>query len=262
MSNKIIIANFKMNLSSKEEAIDLCQYYQQKDKELPNVDFIAAPDFLWLEDVVKLGVATSSQDCFFEDSGAFTGEISPMILKNLGVQYCIIGHSERRMLGDTDEIINKKIKAVLKNGLIPILCVGETLEQKQSGQKEEILNNQITKALNNIPPSPPKAGQPRADTFHSLIVAYEPVWAIGTGLAENPDEAEKTMEFISKILVSDFGFSISDFKIVYGGSVDVLNIASFVNKKIIQGALVGGASLKKEEFAKILEIANSSNNPS
>jgi triosephosphate isomerase len=248
MSNKIIIANFKMNLSSKEEAIDLCQYYQQKDKELSNVDFIAVPDFLWLEDVVKLGVVTSSQDCFFEDSGAFTGEISPMILKNLGVQYCIIGHSERRKLGDTDEIINKKIKAVEKNGLIPILCVGETLEQKQSGQKEEILKNQITKALNNI--SPP--------TF--LIIAYEPVWAIGTGLAENPDEAEKTMEFIlnlAKQIIPE-----ATIKMIYGGSVDVLNIASFVNKKIIQGALVGGASLKKEEFAKILEIANSSNNPS
>jgi len=250
MSNKIIIANFKMNLSSKEEAIDLCQYYQQKDKELPNVDFIAAPDFLWLEDVVKLGVITSSQDCFFEDSGAFTGEISPMILKGLGIKYCIIGHSERRKLGDTDEIVNKKIKAVVKNGLIPILCIGETLEQKQSGQKEEILRNQITKALDNIPLS----------TFHSLIIAYEPVWAIGTGLAENPDEAEKTMEFIlnlAKQIIPEI-----EIKMIYGGSVDALNIASFVSKKIIQGALVGGSSLKKEEFVKILEIANSSNNPS
>ena len=250
MSNKIIIANFKMNLSSKEEAIDLCQYYQQKDQELSNVDFIAAPDFLWLEDVVKLRVITSSQDCFFEDSGAFTGEISPMILKNLGVQYCIIGHSERRKLGDTDEIVNKKIKAVVKNGLIPILCIGETLEQKQSGQKEEILRNQITKALDNIPLS----------TFHSLIIAYEPVWAIGTGLAENPDEAEKTTEFIlnlAKQIIPEI-----EIKMIYGGSVDALNIASFVSKKIIQGALVGGSSLKKEEFVKILEIANSSNNPS
>jgi triosephosphate isomerase (TIM) len=250
MSNKIIIANFKMNLTSKEEAIDLCQYYQQKDKELPNVDFIAAPDFLWLEDVVKLGVATSSQDCFFEDSGAFTGEISPMILKSLGVQYCIIGHSERRKLGDTDEIINKKVKAVLKNGLIPILCVGETLEQKQSGQKEEVLKNQTIKALDSIPPS----------TLHSLIVAYEPVWAIGTGLAEDPDEAEKTMEFIlnlTKQIITE-----AEIKIIYGGSVDAVNIGNFVSKKIIQGALVGGSSLKKEEFAKILEIANSSNNPS
>lgn len=268
MSNKIIIANFKMNLSSKEEAIDLCQYYQQKDKELPNVDFIAAPDFLWLEDVVKLGVATSSQDCFFEDSGAFTGEISPMILKNLGVQYCIIGHSERRRLGDTDEIINKKIKAVVKNGLIPILCVGETLEQKQSGQKEEVLKNQITKALDNIPPS----------TLYSLVVAYEPVWAIGTGLAEDPEEAEKTMEFIlnlTKQIITEaektmeFILNLAkqiipeiEIKMIYGGSVDALNIASFVSKKIIQGALVGGSSLKKEEFVKILEIANSSNNPS
>lgn len=246
MSNKIIIANFKMNLSSKEEAVDLCQFYQQKDKELPNVDFIAAPDFLWLEDVVRLGVAVSSQDCFFEDSGAFTGEISPMILKNLGVQYCIIGHSERRKLGDTDEIINKKIKAVIKNGLIPILCVGETLEQKQSGQKEEILRSQIIKALNNIPPT----------AFKSLIVAYEPVWAIGTGLAENPDEAEKTMEFISNLIKQIIpGVEV---KMIYGGSVDVSNIASFVSKKIIHGALVGGVSLKKEEFAKILEIVNSS----
>jgi triosephosphate isomerase (TIM) len=248
MSNKIIIANFKMNLSSKEEAVDLCQYYQQKDQELLNVDFIAAPDFLWLEDIAKLGIATSSQDCFFEDQGAFTGEISPMILKSLGVKYCIIGHSERRKLGDTDEIINKKIKAAIKNGLIPILCIGETLEQKQSGQKEEVLKNQIIKDLENIP------------QLSQLIIAYEPVWAIGTGLAENPDEAEKTIEFILNLVKQIIpGIEI---KIIYGGSVDAVNIGDFVSKNIIQGALVGGSSLKKEEFAKILEIANSSNNPS
>ena len=247
MSNKTIIANFKMNLSSKEEAIDLCQFYQQKDNDLPNVDFIAAPDFLWIEDVVKLGIVTSSQDCFFEDVGAFTGEISPMILKNLGVKYCIIGHSERRKLGDTDEIINKKIKAVLKNNLIPILCVGETLEENQSGKKEEILKNQIIQSLNNILPS----------TFRSLFVAYEPVWAIGTGLAENPEQAQKTIEFILSQIKSLLpGIEIT---MIYGGSVDAQNIESFINKKIIQGALVGGASLKKEEFAKILEIANSIN---
>ncbi len=244
MSNKIIIANFKMNLSSKQEAVDLCQYYQQKDQELPNVDFIAAPDFLWLEDIVKLGVTTSSQDCFFEDQGAFTGEISPMILKSLGVKYCIIGHSERRKLGDTDEIINKKIKAAIKNGLIPILCVGETLEQKQSGQKEEVLKNQIIKDLENT------------SQLTQLIIAYEPVWAIGTGLAENSDEAEKTIEFILNLVKQIIpGIEI---KMIYGGSVDAANIDDFVSKNIIQGALVGGSSLKKEEFAKILEIANSS----
>jgi len=245
MSNKIIIANFKMNLSSKEEAVDLCQYYQQKDQELPNVDFIAAPDFLWLEDIVKLGITTSSQDCFFEDQGAFTGEISPMILKSLGVKYCIIGHSERRKLGDTDEVINKKIKAAIKNGLIPILCVGETLEQKQSGQKEEVLKNQIIKDLEST------------SQLAQLIIAYEPVWAIGTGLAENPDEAEKTMEFILNLIKQIIpGIEI---KMIYGGSVDAVNISDFVSKNIIQGALVGGSSLKKEEFAKILEIANSIN---
>ena len=244
MSNKIIIANFKMNLSSKQEAVDLCQYYQQKDQELPNVDFIAAPDFLWLEDIVKLGITTSSQDCFFEDQGAFTGEISPMILKSLGVKYCIIGHSERRKLGDTDEIINKKIKAAIKNGLIPILCVGETLEQKQSGQKEEVLKNQIIKDLENT------------SQLTQLIIAYEPVWAIGTGLAENSDEAEKTIELILNLVKQIIpGIEI---KMIYGGSVDAANIDDFVSKNIIQGALVGGSSLKKEEFAKILEIANSS----
>lgn len=245
MSNKIIVANFKMNLSSKDEAINLCQYYQQKDQELPNVDFIAAPDFLWLEDVAGLGVTTGSQDCFFEDVGSFTGEISPMILKNIGVKYCIIGHSERRFLGDTDEIINKKMKAVLKNGLTPILCVGETLEQKQFGQKDEVLKGQIMMALEEI----------FGDRI-PLIVAYEPIWAIGTGLAEDSEEAAKTMEYIFNLVKQII--PSAEIKMIYGGSVDVLNIESFMSKSIIQGALVGGASLKKEEFAKILEIANSS----
>ncbi len=245
MSNKIIAANFKMNLSSKDEAINLCKYYQQKDQELPNVDFIAAPDFLWLEDIVGLGVSVSSQDCFFEDAGPFTGEISPMILKNIGVKYCIVGHSERRNLGDTDEIVNKKIKAVIKNGIIPILCVGETLEQKQSGQKDEALRGQIMTALEDV-----------VDDSISLIVAYEPVWAIGTGLAEDSEEAAKTMEYIFKLVTQII--PSAEIKMIYGGSVDILNIESFMSKSIIQGALVGGASLKKEEFAKILEIANSS----
>ena len=135
----------------------------------------------------------------------------------------------------------------MKNNLIPILCVGETLEENQSGKKEEILKNQIIQSLNNILPS----------TFRSLFVAYEPVWAIGTGLAENPEQAQKTIEFILSQIKSLLpGIEIT---MIYGGSVDAQNIESFINKKIIQGALVGGASLKKEEFAKILEIANSIN---
>ena len=194
MSNKIIAANFKMNLSSKDEAINLCKYYQQKDQELPNVDFIAAPDFLWLEDIVGLGVSVSSQDCFFEDAGPFTGEISPMILKNIGVKYCIVGHSERRNLGDTDEIVNKKIKAVIKNGIIPILCVGETLEQKQSGQKDEALRGQIMTALEDV-----------VDDSISLIVAYEPVWAIGTGISATPEQAEEVHSQIRSALRVLFG---------------------------------------------------------
>ena len=244
---KTIIANFKMNPASKKEAGDLFVYYRQKIAALKNVDFIVAPPFLYLKEAVESGLKTASQDCFYEDTGAYTGEISPLMLKNLGVQYVILGHSERRKLGETDEMINKKLQAVVRNGLIPILCVGETKKEKESGIKEEIIKGQLEKDLGL---------NSKFSILNSrLIIAYEPVWAIGSGDFCDPREANKIHEFIRNLLNSRF--QILNSKILYGGSVDNKNIASFLQIKEIDGALVGGASLKKEEFARILEIADS-----
>jgi len=248
MKQKLIIANLKMNPSTSEECLDLFNYYQKTAERLKNVDFVIAPPFIYLKDLIEKGAVAAAQDCFYEEAGAYTGEISTLMLKNVGVKYVILGHSERRQMGETDEMINKKLQAVLRNGLIPILCVGETKEERDSGKKEEVIRRQIIKAFNNF----------KLLTFNfELVIAYEPVWAIGTGLACNPKEANKTHQFIQNILVSDLGFGISDFQIVYGGSVDSQNIGEFLKEPIIDGALVGGASLKKEEFAKILAIADS-----
>lgn len=243
---KLVIANFKMNPATANEASDLAQFYGEKAKALENVDFVAAPPFIFLTDVLKGEIAVAAQDCFFEEAGAYTGEISPLALKNLGVQYVIIGHSERRRMGETDELIAKKLQAALRNNLTPIFCVGETQAEKEAGQRETILKQQLSRALGNWV---------SAIKDLQLVVAYEPVWAIGTGLACDPDEANQVMGFI----LNETKKIIKDAKviIIYGGSVDANNIKDFLVKSNISGALVGGASLKKEEFAKILEIANS-----
>jgi triosephosphate isomerase len=243
---KLVIANFKMNPVTVAEASYLAQIYGERVKELEGVEFVAAPPFIFLPDVFKRGIVVAAQDCFYEDAGAYTGEISPLALKNFGAQYVIIGHSERRKMGETDEIINKKLQAVWRNGLIPILCVGETQAEKETGQKETVLKKQISQALGNL----------ALEIINSqLVIAYEPVWAIGTGLACDPDGASKTMEFIlaeAKKIITNV-----EITMIYGGSVDANNIKGFLEKPNISGALVGGASLKKEEFVKILEIANS-----
>ncbi len=242
---KLIVANFKMNPSTASEFSDLLRTYGEKSASMANVDFVAAPPFVFLFQVMNSQTLAASQNCFYEDFGAYTGEISPLMLKNLGVRYAIIGHSERRKMGETDEVINKKVQAAKRNGLIPILCVGETLEEKESGKKEEAVRHQIAEALKN--------GEWEGET--ELIIAYEPVWAIGTGLACDPNEASQMTE----VILDEVKKIIAGVKIIviYGGSVDANNIKGFLEKPNIFGALVGGASLKKEEFVKILEIANS-----
>jgi len=245
MPKKLLIANFKMNPATQEGCLDLFNYYQKTAEPLKNIDFVVATPFVYLKDLIKKGGLLAAQDCFYEDSGAYTGEISPLMLKNLGVKYVILGHSERRQMGETDEMINKKLQAAVHNGLVPILCVGETKEEREAGRKDEVLRRQISKSFENW--------KLKIENFR-LIIAYEPVWAIGTGLAENPDEAASMIEFIlneAKKIIKN-----GEIIMIYGGSVDANNIKSFLEKTNIFGALVGGASLKKEEFAKIMEIAD------
>jgi len=232
-TGKIIIANWKMNPATIEEAVVLA-------KSIDEDGLVVAPPFPFLHAVAaavkyaKLG----AQDLFWEDKGAYTGEVSGSQLAQIGVQYVIVGHSERRRhLGETDEMVAKKFLAALKNNLMPILCVGETKAEREAGETREILNQQL-KFMARIP----------KDTV--CIVAYEPVWAIGTGMADKPADTIEIIAMIRKNLER-----LKSLRIIYGGSVTSVNAESFLKHKEIEGVLVGGASLKPEEIKKILQTA-------
>ena len=231
---KLIIANWKLNPKTVDEAIQLA-------KASDFAGAVIVPPFIFLEAVSKTikKAKLGAQDVFWEDTGAFTGEVSPSQLKNLGVKYVIIGHSERRSLGETDEMVGKKVAAAFRNGLIPILCIGETAEQRQKGETQKVVERQLKIGLSLYL---------KPHTLN-LIIAYEPIWAIGTG---NPDTPEDMIEMAALIKSK---IKNQKSKIIYGGSITSGNAAEFLGHKEIEGALVGGASLKSEEFKKIIEIA-------
>jgi triosephosphate isomerase len=187
---------------------------------------------------IKLG----AQNMYFESEGAYTGEVSPFMIREL-CEFVILGHSERRWyFGETDEIVNKKVKAALANELKPILCVGERLEENEAGKTQEVISRQLRGALNGVEP------------VRDLVVAYEPVWAIGTGKAATGKQAAATIQFIRDIVSELWNRSMGqDLRILYGGSVTSANVAEFVSLPEIDGALVGGASLKADEFVSIVE---------
>ncbi len=203
---------------------------------------IAAP-FIFLKKIRSLvkRAKLGAQDLFYEERGAFTGEISAGQLKNIGVNYVIVGHSERRKLGETDDITARKMEAAVKSGLTPILCIGETAAEKEEGLKEEILNKQIKAALSRL-------GNQK---IKNLVIAYEPVWAIGTGNPEAPESALITILYIKSLVKNVYNLLPIVF---YGGSVDSKNIENYVKYKEIDGALVGGASLKKDEIKKMISL--------
>lgn len=227
---KMIVANWKMNPSTLEKSSKLAKSINLD----PRV--IICPPFPYLNEVKKTGAVIGAQDCFWEKEGSFTGEVSPVMIKKLGCKYVIIGHSERRwILGETDNVINKKIKACLKEGLKVIFCIGERQEERKSKKELVVLKNQIKNGLKGL----------SKDDYSKIIIAYEPVWAIGTGKACNSDEAEKIRVFIKEI--------INDSAILYGGSVDSLNASDYINKAFFDGLLIGGASLKVGEFKRIFK---------
>ena len=244
---KLIVANWKMNPLTLAEAEELLDPIKKIIKDVKNAEVVICPPFIYLEQLSKilnpkrftLNPILGAQDCFWEDHGAYTGEISPLMLKNLGVEYVIVGHSERRnYLGETDEMVARKVEAVIENGLTPVLCVGETLEQKKKGLAEKIIKEQLENCFRN-------------SKFHNhIVIAYEPVWAIGTGDDCPPEKALEMIKFIKDILKSEFG--VQDSRLLYGGSVDSRDIADYLKYPEIEGALVGGASLKTEEFEKII----------
>ena len=246
MAKKYIIANWKMNPSSSEEAIRLVRGILSQT--LPkNIELIIAPPFIYLDLIkknFKKEIKLAAQNVGWFERGAFTGEISGLMLKNVGCDYVIIGHSERRhKIGETDEMINLKLKAAFKSGLNPILAIGE---KERGDDIIKVLNSQIKSDLYGID----------ASEIGRLIIAYEPVWAIGTGLSDTPDHVLSSALLVRKIIGNLYtpDFAI-DLPVLYGGSVTAENAADFISQTGINGALVGGASLNIEEFLKIIKFA-------
>ena len=246
----LIVANWKMNPSTKKEAKKLFDSVRKSTKGIKNIEVVICPPFVYLS--LFSGLKLGAQNVFYlsadrqvKKSGAFTGEVSPLMLKDLGVEYVIIGHSEsRKYLNETDEVINKKIKESLLIGLKPILCVGETDEEKNSGKKLEVLEVQITQALKGVMKSEAK----------NIVIAYEPVWSIGTGNNCSVDETMSSILLIRKIISKLYNREIADTtKIIYGGSVDSKNTNSYITQTGVNGLLVGGASLNAEEFIEIIK---------
>ncbi|HOK35389.1 MAG TPA: triose-phosphate isomerase [Candidatus Pacearchaeota archaeon] len=246
----LIVANWKMNPINTLQAENLFQEIVNETKSEKNTEIVVCPPFIYLPVIKNLlssnNIKLGSQNCFWEEKGAFTGEVSPLQLKNLEVKYIILGHSERRnYLKEDDEMIAKKIKAVLETHLSPILCIGETKEEKIADKTPETLKSQLENDLQYISSNIYNLG--------SFVIAYEPIWAIGTGDFCQPDEALSNLLFIKKQLLRFFPKKIAEkIRILYGGSVDSKNAKDYIEIGF-DGLLVGGASLRTGEFIKIVK---------
>ena len=245
MRKPVIIGNWKMNKDLEEAKILVKEIISEKLDN--NVEKVVCVPFVYVTEVRKLlegtDVGLGAQNMFFETKGAFTGEISPVMLKSCGVSYVILGHSERRTIfNETDEIINKKVKSALQYKLIPILCCGETLEERNLGIEKDIVEKQIRNTLDDI----------SVNDIEKVIIAYEPIWAIGTGLTASSDDAENMIKFIREILFDIYGNLSENIRIQYGGSVKPNNIKDLMQKENVDGALVGGACLESTSFCELI----------
>ena len=253
MRKPLISGNWKMNLNHFEaiQTVQKLAYLVGKD-ELEHVDVSIHPPFTdvrsvqTLIDTDKLGYALGAQHCHWEEKGAYTGEVSPVFLSKLGVQYVICGHSERRELfGETDEMVAKKVAAIQQHGMTPILCVGETLEEREAGGTEAKVLGQVRAGL---------AGR-SAQQVGSMVIAYEPIWAIGTGRTATSDDAQQMCAAIRACVAELSGQEAADtLRVQYGGSVKAGTIAELIAQPDVDGALVGGASLDADEFARICKL--------
>ncbi len=249
----IISGNWKMH-HNHFEAIQTVQklHYRLENDDFDLVDVSVHPPFTDIRSVQtvieadRMKIELGAQNCFFEEKGPFTGEVSPTMLAKLDVKLVIIGHSERRQFfGDTDEWVNKKLKAVLGNGMIPILCCGETLEEREAGQAESKVDSQIRSGLDGLIP----------DHVSDMVIAYEPIWAIGTGKTATSGDAQMMCAKVRSVVADVYGNDVAQsVRIQYGGSVKPGNIVELMNQADIDGALVGGASLDADEFAAIVQF--------
>jgi triosephosphate isomerase len=248
MRNKIVAGNWKMN-GTLYESIDLLGAIAKRTMEFPNkVEVMVAPSFLYLKSLIDKGVdniAVAAQNCADKESGAYTGEVSVSMLKSIGVNYVIVGHSERRLIyGETIRDISEKVVLVLQNDLIPIVCVGEELNDRQQGKHFEIIEKQLNSVFNLAP-----------ELFEKVIIAYEPVWAIGTGETATPEQAQEMHGFIRQKLSDVYGQLAQNTRILYGGSVKPGNAVEIFSKPDVDGGLVGGASMNADDFLAIIKAA-------
>ncbi len=244
-----IAGNWKMN-KTVEEALGLVRQLKASLPNIEEVEIAVAPPFTALyavsQELKGSSIRLAAQNLFYEEKGAFTGEVSPLMLKEIGCQYVIIGHSERRQFfGETDETVNRRVKAALGQGLGPIFCIGETLREREGGKTFSVIEGQVEGGLKGIGEGGVK----------DIVIAYEPVWAIGTGKTATPEQAEEVHRFIREGLARLYSREIAErIRIQYGGSVTPENIKGLMNQENIDGALVGGASLKSETFSKIVRF--------
>lgn len=248
MRKPIIAGNWKMQ-KTMSEAIQFLDEVKAQIPSTEEVDSVICAPALFLEKLVEgstnTDVKIGAQNMHYEESGAFTGEISPVALADLGVHYVILGHSERReMFNETDEAVNKKTKAAFKHQLTPIVCCGETLEERESGQTNELVGNQVKRALAGL----------TDDQVKQAVIAYEPIWAIGTGKSSTAEDANEVCKHIRQVITDEFSEEVAQaVRIQYGGSVKPSNIKEYMAQPDIDGALVGGASLEPTSFLQLLE---------
>lgn len=252
MRTKIVAGNWKMNLTYSEArrlVEELLNFLNDQALGLEKKVIISPPS-IYLSEVKKMigdreFIETASQNCYFEKSGAFTGELSAEMISSVGAKYSIVGHSERRSIfNETDEIIEKKVKALLEEGIVPIFCCGEQLDDRKSENHFNVIEQQVKKALLNL----------NADEMKDVIIAYEPVWAIGTGETASPQQAQEIHAFIRKLISVNFSEKLADeTTILYGGSCKPSNAQELFGCSDVDGGLIGGASLKGNDFFEIIK---------
>ncbi|MFX1377860.1 MAG: triose-phosphate isomerase [Promethearchaeota archaeon] len=252
MRRPIIGGNWKMNRGSPKEAIQMLESFIPLVKGINSVDIVICAPFTVLtvvyEILNKTNIKLGAQNMHFDEKGAYTGEVSPIFLKDIGVEYVILGHSERRdIFNESDALINKKLKKALSMGLKPIVCIGEHLNERESGKTKYIIEYQMNETFKNLT---------KAEILKTII-AYEPIWAIGTGKTATPDQAEEIHVFIREILTRKFDKETAKaIRIQYGGSIKPDNAEDLFSKKNIDGGLVGGASLQSDSLFQIIKAAN------
>lgn len=252
MRKPFVAGNWKMNTDS-HLSVELAVQVAADSAEIAgrSVNVAVIPPFVYIPGVVRAlsntHIAVGAQDLYFEEKGAFTGEISAAMLKDIGCTYVLCGHSERRhVLSETDELINKKVNAAISGGLLPILCIGELIEQRQADETKEVVTRQLKAGLAGL----------NAEKASAVTIAYEPVWAIGTGLTATPQQAQQVHALIRKLLADIYDEQLAqEIRIQYGGSVKPANAAELMAQEDIDGALVGGASLKAKDFIEIIKGA-------